>query len=459
MCSNVWFTRIWTIQELVLATTAVFQIGHTECPATALYSYQIIAQALSKEELDTSIRFSMRSRLMEILQPGNAESKAFMSDTETLGRSPEKDEAELLSLAWRLACLSDSSEPRDKIYGMFGLLQHLTGTKKVVLPEVDYKKAIEQIFEETTRNLIWQHQSLWPLEIIARSRSSRGQGNDSYDLPSWVPDLRDPSTICIDWRPGIYRDIARDKVLHPRKPTKLEKQLEERLRQKNPELYDKKSKLGHPEHRTEGLITDAPGRLPVQASFLAEVEEVFARMPAVGMGAPDEDFIRTETLSQWTAIATSLEDSEPAGQTPPGGFIRALCILTPSLNYLRDHHSGSESEKKESQRFTAGNRQPRDAHDGAVLFRTRCGLLGLCKGRVRRGDMVWQLAGGRYPFVLHRTRVRPKQSVFSSWSVDTREKLYRLVGIADLHGLDDENRKMRWCKDYQQQRFHDITLI
>ncbi|KAH7177111.1 heterokaryon incompatibility protein-domain-containing protein, partial [Dactylonectria macrodidyma] len=182
ICSNVWFTRIWTIQELLLASSAVFQIGYTECPTAMLYSYVIVAETFAHSESSELQRFQMRNRALETLHPQASKGTIGLADIRRRKRSAETDSTELLAMFWQLAGLSDATDSRDKVYGMCGLLQSIL-PKEATLPEVDYNKPVAQIFEDATCCLIWSTKSLLPLEIIVRPN---GQPND---LPSWVPDL------------------------------------------------------------------------------------------------------------------------------------------------------------------------------------------------------------------------------------------------------------------------------
>ncbi|KAK7421164.1 hypothetical protein QQX98_002293, partial [Neonectria punicea] len=430
ICSNVWFTRIWTMQELLLASSAVFQIGHAECPAAALYSYLIVAETFAHSEALDLHRFQMRNRALEVLNP-RTDNNAFFSSHTYSHRCAETDRTELLAMLWQLAGLSDATDPRDKVYGMFGLLQTIFSTE-ATLPEVNYKKPIAEVFEDATRCLIWSTKSLWPLEMIARPN------DESSDLPSWVPDLRDPAAISIDWQPKIWREVSSDTQIKFPEKSETEKRLRARLKSRG---------LLKPTTDAEMAIParEEPKRLQVKAKYLAEVVEVYSRMPVAEKGTSEGDLLRTACLSEWAAVAAGLEEGQPTEHIPPDGYLKALEHMTPALDYIRTKDEDLASSSSTGITNARPRSQPTDVYDGAVLFRTSCGLLGLCKGEVRPRDRVWQLAGGRYPFVLHR-KCLPMQTMWSSWSMSPREKAYCLVGIADVHGLESEQRQMVWSK-------------
>ncbi|UPK98931.1 hypothetical protein LCI18_009866 [Fusarium solani-melongenae] len=441
ICSNLWFTRIWTMQELLMASSPVFQIGHAECPTAALYSYLIVAETFAHTVSRELHRFQLRNRALEVLQPQSSwGNNAWYKHLSFSRGCAETDHTEMLVMLWHLACLSDATDPRDKVYGMCGLLQAIF-PKDATLPEVDYNKPIAQVFEEATRCLIRLTKSLWPLEMIAHPSGQY----ESSNLPSWVPDLRDSAAIDIDWQPSVRRHVASDTKMNIPEKSKIERKLKEHMREKG----------------VSKLVTDAemvmstmeePGRLPVKAKYLAEVAEVYERMPIAGseMAELDGDLLRTACLSEWTAVAAGIQESRPS-EMPPDGYFKALENLTPGLNYIREKHKHPVASSSEESRRS----QLPHVYDGAVLFRTSCGLLGLCKGHVRPGDRVWQLAGGRYPFVLH----RELEFLPGRWSLWPRDKVYQLVGIADVHGIESEDRQMAWRKDHVEKHFHDIVLV
>lgn len=443
ICSNVWFTRIWTIQELLLASSAVFQIGHTECPTSALHNYLIIAETFTQFHSPELYRFQMRNRALEVLCPKLLKgSKAFYSHTSFKGRSVESDGTELLAMLWRLAGISDATDSRDKVYGMCGLLENILSDKDG-LPKVDYNKSLAEILEDATRRLIVLTKSLWPLEIIAHL--DRGPS----DLPSWVPDLCDPATISMQWQPSVFRHVSTDIKLNIPDISKLKTKLDETMQRRG---------VSRPSIAEMDFPTDIePGRLPVKAKYLADIVEVYTRMPMVSE-ILDRDLDRTACLSEWTTVAVGLDESQPSALIPTGGYLNTLQHLTPGLDYIRERHEARESDGSSQNEDKPRRIQPTDAYDGAVLFRTSCGLLGLCKGNVCSGDKVWQLAGGRYPFVLHRESL-PKLPAWWNWSLWPREKVYNLVGIADLQGLESEHRKFVWSEKHNEKHFHDIVLV
>jgi hypothetical protein len=81
-----------------------------------------------------------------------------------------------------------STDPRDKIYGMYGLL----GQKIDRLPAADhdgYENKLNGLYEDFVRALIKSTEKFWPASMsIWRTEPVK-------DLPSWVPDFRYNSKV------------------------------------------------------------------------------------------------------------------------------------------------------------------------------------------------------------------------------------------------------------------------
>jgi hypothetical protein len=404
------------MQELFLAKSATFLIGRSECPSSALYTYFILGDALMRSDSRERRLFRMRSIALEMLAEPGAKAGWWYSKVTKLDVSPNEEADDLLSLLLHIAAFNDATDVRDKVYGMVALLDDVFD--EVAVPKVDYSKPLARVFEEFAYCMVRTTNTLWPLELVLRSKAD--------DLPSWVPDLRDPTAVSMTaWWSGVQRPVPHD--------TEMEL----------PESGD-------------------PGRLPVKARYLARVVEVYARIPTFDIGA-DADSQRTDYLSKWTAITADLDGQAGASSSSPVGYYAtALQKLTPFLNYIRDRHTPLKKEDprpKRPKRSFFERRDPLekrplrpqdvvrsrfdDQYDGAALFFTECGLLGLCKGDVRPNDKVCQLAGGRYPFILRQVG----------------RSDFRLVSITDVYGLDSPDRERFWRNEIVGEELTEIALV
>lgn len=157
--TQTYFSRMWIIQEVLLARSAELHWG------TATIPWQTFSEGhlkeLEKSGIDSCIPEWMRIR---------ATTNNFRS-SETLG--------DLLFSAMG----STASNDRDKVYGIYGLLfdaeeEGLT---------VDYSLSVKQVFTNMAAHLIAKHNGL---RAVLRHVGQNAAPVDGEQLPSWVPDFR-----------------------------------------------------------------------------------------------------------------------------------------------------------------------------------------------------------------------------------------------------------------------------
>lgn len=188
-----WFHRMWTIQEVTLCAPnkIVLMCGDIELPWLNMI---IATDALGNNKYPWS-RWNEAMSLQKALTmflimhryPG---AKQILDDNPgDLHNSP---------LAFNIlvqAREKKSSDPKDKIFALYSILQEL----EVPLPAPDYKKSIEEIYREATIAAITYDKSLYML-YYAPSDNRRG------DLASWVPDWSDAGWKQADPRYALLRD-------------------------------------------------------------------------------------------------------------------------------------------------------------------------------------------------------------------------------------------------------------
>ena len=417
---------------MLLAPTTAFMLGRTECPASALYTYVLLAESLVDSDTRERMQFRMRTIVLEaVAKKRPKSSEGWYVNTSISRRWPTEENSvaeinETLELLLHMGALNNATDPRDKVYGMLGMLKAYVPLE-VHLPSVDYAKSLQGVFEEFAYHMMRTTGTLLPLETI--------QHASAEDLPSWVPDLRDASAVA--WSPfrtGLRRHVRHNDEMH---------------------LSDEWQ----------------PGRLDVRARHLDGVLEVFTRMPRFEVGTHPKyvDAQRTDCLSAWTAMAMDRDRQLNSEEDDPekGFCVQSLLRLTPFLDYLRKRHEPPEPEEPEeldtmSVGTPAQRRKPKrkaynamsskdpffvvNMYDGAALFLTECGLWGLCKGRVEPGDQVSQLMGARIPFIL--------RSVGPAAASE-----FRLVGTADVAELEDPGRPNAWQTHLVEDEYFGITLV
>jgi hypothetical protein len=185
LCSSEWFERCWTLQELVVSSAPVLMIGYQVVPWSAFENFQKIKPFTIKgPSLDATFYRKNNRCVSRWLCRMFYHAYVVEFGLTAMVNSGGGDDAD--SRLQRADALSQffthvrglqATDPRDRIYSVRQLMLDIGAD----LPEVNYSKSVEEVFEEVTRTLIIQTRRLWPLGFTRyRSRD--------LNLPSWVPD-------------------------------------------------------------------------------------------------------------------------------------------------------------------------------------------------------------------------------------------------------------------------------
>ncbi|EAU33597.1 predicted protein [Aspergillus terreus NIH2624] len=181
-----YFRRLWIVQESILSDILIGLCGRHEVPWDR---FHIVAQHLY-------FRQQMLGRVTSTayINPGNAvaslESEVVVLTQwrERLQKGEQAAVPRALSLenlvfdTWTFR----STDPRDKIFGLYGLLSKAGGADGPNW-RPDYRKSTAQVFAETTRIIIDEGRELRMLSAVLDHSLRRLE-----NLPSWVPDYSVP---------------------------------------------------------------------------------------------------------------------------------------------------------------------------------------------------------------------------------------------------------------------------
>jgi Heterokaryon incompatibility protein (HET) len=170
-----WFSRTWTLQEVVLAKDALFVCGNEQI---SFSTFDEACQCTHYHNLDVAIGY-LHITLLD------------MSSTHQNLRSDDTTTAtEALSLINLLSQtrFNESTDPRDKIYGLLGI-----ATKYGSIGP-DYALTMAEVYLDTVRVLIDVHDHLGVLSNCQYVKRSP-------DIPSWAPDWsKAPEQNLLEWR-------------------------------------------------------------------------------------------------------------------------------------------------------------------------------------------------------------------------------------------------------------------
>jgi hypothetical protein len=175
---HIWFTRLWTHQELILSTNAMFVMDYHTLQFNQL---RLATEVIHRSSDQMSFR-QLPSYINEVF-------KDYSGFRDGLERARGRTLAcvnRRNPLPWQKASvlghvnmgrLFKCYEPRDRVYGILGLLDSDIRER---IP-VDYSKPVEQVYTEFTKLIIESSRSL---EVLVRAGLCRGPS----PCPTWVQD-------------------------------------------------------------------------------------------------------------------------------------------------------------------------------------------------------------------------------------------------------------------------------
>ncbi|KAI1262256.1 HET-domain-containing protein [Xylariaceae sp. FL1019] len=159
---RLWFTRVWVVQELALAGDAIVFCGGASIDWEDLMNAITAQDYLNLYHADHS-----RNAYAFILQKAREQWRSGVH-------------LSLLSLLFRYRIL-DSSDPRDKIFGLTALVRdEISGTEAI---QADYTVDTTVLYTDIAKEIL---RRATVLNILSVPPRIEGQGPSN--LPSWVPD-------------------------------------------------------------------------------------------------------------------------------------------------------------------------------------------------------------------------------------------------------------------------------
>ncbi|KAJ4286158.1 hypothetical protein N0V90_013507 [Kalmusia sp. IMI 367209] len=168
--SRPWFSRIWIVQEVIMAKEVVFSYGFNTFPGWAIYAGMKIACDFD--------------RLLQVFV------LSFMTVWEfrrALCRSAEHKHVKHKGLRDIISLLTtfrqrDATDPRDKVYALLGITSTNIGDFGVT---IRYDRSVAETYTETAIGIIKFTRKLSILDLL------KPVASPIPHLPSWVPDWSD----------------------------------------------------------------------------------------------------------------------------------------------------------------------------------------------------------------------------------------------------------------------------
>ena len=353
-----WFERVWTLQEAVLPKNLNLQAGRTVADWDGFMDFTCIPEIKDIRRRD----LNLEDHNMYVIQ-----------SLRVLPKPPIIGDY----LPWTFAMnhlQRQTSNHRDYVYGLLGLLTH--NTMDILRP--DYSLSVEDVFISGTLALIQADEGLGVLGACCAHREG-----GSYKLPSWCPDWSDWKLGC-----GIRDDSEGTTMIG---------------------LYN--ASLAYPPRLS---LSSRSGHMQISGFMLDELSHVCCN---IGLS-------QTSSMhDSWDMISGELGHAEHLSESKQWShaLVRALINDTFDMEYrasppdisnatsfFDDLDDDSESSARRARAAKEiGFRYERLAESIASiikgyrsLFRTKTGRIGKSCKHIQRGDKLCILYGGRLPFIL-----------------------------------------------------------
>ncbi|KAI5364716.1 Putative heterokaryon incompatibility [Septoria linicola] len=397
-----WFTRVWTVQECVLASSLTFLIGDSSISGDTLWSFEQNYRwhVNTCGCIDYTIDFSLVSSMS---------ATSNMAELRNEGARNRMCFSRMLRLFQSRQC----SDARDRVYGLLGMA---TGKWRDVLVP-NYERSAGEVFEEYFVECVKRTGELKELSYVFHNSDSE----EVPRLPSWVP----------TWSP----------------PENSEEDAWFQVRELFLPLYNAGIGL------ELSFIRPEPGVAIIKGILLDVIESV---APAPILDSPNLD---TSIYIEWYDLAESavLQHDRYGSSDTEAVFHRIICNSRMEQNTAEGkleslRFSGSDflpvfqkwfdivKEELNGKGEASADIDARLDREGIMYHTTvigstigrgfcvsKTGYLGLATKHARKGDVLMVLGGARVPHVLRPT------SMFDG----AGRMIYKFVGDAYVEGVMD----------------------
>ncbi|KUJ23934.1 HET-domain-containing protein [Mollisia scopiformis] len=409
-----WWKRVWTLQEIALAQTAVVQVGKRCFPWEHLEMLSLLATvcAVHTSKQNQAVYTDISSRI----QVSGAQIFV-MADTIRIIRMRRQENIEIpLSLMVQYALTRFATDPRDKIFAILGLVN----CGPTISP--DYNLSCRKVYISALVAMLEYFGDLRAYNFLQINYFH------AQEMPSWVPDFKYLTT---------NNNISSMSFIQGSSPN-------------DPVDSQATNVLYGAASLQQGKIIKSRLSFEENGDILVLKGVSVDKISVVGPPARD----RVETLSSighsslgstiilWKALVSDSDGSYIARGSRKEAFWRTVALDCKVINYhkgltLQDNPRDRRrrldklddlippsNPKSETRLLQALNEQAvvgEGAQCGRGFFTTETGYMGMGPPNVQLGDIVCVLFGGEVPFVL-----RPSEN-----------GMYKMIGQCYLHGVMD----------------------
>ncbi|KAM0420554.1 hypothetical protein ACHAPT_011723 [Fusarium lateritium] len=381
---NIWWHRIWTVQEVILPPDAAVQWG----PLTISWT-ELLGAATS---FNHSHGYVAECPDLDGVADAIGEDFGYLAEAILdLRITSKREESPLMTL--RRYRNRSSTDTHDKVYALMGILD--IGAFPSVLTG-DYTELASVLYTRVSLDIIRLSGGLEPLIGM------RGGARVTPNLPSWVFDM----SVLDDGRSSNWFDLVR--------------------------RYERFCASGNESLKME--VSDDERVLTLEGVYLDRVEHVSEVMADGSKESTGQDF--NDTLDAWEMLLNHVVQEKSLGASPTGlswkeVFCRTvvgdLIFAGTPARRVSEEDCGLFWQFRRDLELNETWRSVQQMVSRQAFFITKLGYIGIGPLTTRVGDGVWVLLGGKMPFVLG------DEEIGSESDVDGFRKVF--VGEAYVHGF------------------------
>ncbi|KAI0553521.1 heterokaryon incompatibility protein-domain-containing protein [Xylaria curta] len=376
-----WFSRLWCLQEVILAADADVQWG------TEVASWKTVGETATW----------IRSCPVQLLRRSATEGANNAHLMHMLGDDLKQNKLvsflELLALSWKFK----SSDRRDKVYGLLGVpTTDSDPSSGDIFIQPDYTNGDAEVYRRCASEIIQKTQSLRLLLHVQMTGNLNHEDQDWENLPSWVP----------RWHRYIHPMMAPSEQVSSFSACAALPSLPPRV--ENDTLFAQGRKLSQVRHACY-----RPWELGLSDNPQTIVNKTWTRYLASSCAYENND----EMLKAWCLVLTAGKDwnGELVNNTQQHLADMGAYIHSYDEYWYRELPEIPGAEAGDGYRFDLAFR---NACQGRKLLLTNDGYVGLGPELTEEDDLVCLLSGLVMPIILRPT-----------------DRGYQVVGEAYIHGI------------------------
>jgi hypothetical protein len=428
-----WLSRVWILQELAMSRNdPIVVCGHKNTLwSTLTKAWHIIARE-AFADLGTRPSIAVTNHNESISGTDGVElfTKMKLDVLDDLRQTVSSRGGDSLKRLLSISRTSAATDPRDRIYGVLGLLERDTPDSTSTIPiSVDYQKSCSEVYIDALAHIFSRGEGPYFLSAvflpggpaIAPHVTFLPESASQPNLPSWVPDFTRQDSDKASEPPGY--------LFHP--PTTMHASGAGQGA-KNGFVRDDGRTL-----QVEGLLIDTITSVQPIGSSLGAVKENLTALENVALEArrrpcsfPPAILPFTQTFKSseplWRILISNKHQKSGYEAAPPSYEETYYSILNTGL--LANSATDAFETEYEQSLISCASKS---------LLTTANGFVGTCVPSCRPGDVIVIIFGSPSPFVL-----RPI-------AVDSGEhQAYWLVGCSYVGGImNGEMVDELYCED------------